>query len=134
MKLKTLILEAKKIMLSEAETVTLAAICDNGELWDEREYISNFSEHANDEFTVQIMPHAEIKKVMTNHGDKTVLQAFRDHAASWQKKLVADKVKNYDNTRIVVMNGNSIVDGNHHLVATYKAKKDLKFIDLEEKS
>ncbi len=114
------------------DTVTLGSLYDNSELYDDREFVSHYRELSDQSFTVKILPYSNIKYVLTRDGKTSVVDAYKNFATPAQKKLVGEKLRFFDQTRIVIMDGNMVVDGNHHLIAAFKSKKDVKYIDLAD--
>ncbi len=82
-------------------------------------------------FTVRTMTAEQARKVRMFGQQRTVEAAFKK-ADGARRKVVAGKVKNFDNDRILVLSGGDMIDGHHHLMAAIKTGKPISYIDLDE--
>lgn len=130
MKLKDL-----KIIIQEnaAFTVTIQDLYPDNEWDDENEAIYHFvdSEILDQKFTVKTMSAEQAKEYTTGNGEY-IMDIFEQYAETWQRKLVQNKIKNWDNDRIIVVDGKIVIDGNHQIVAGILANKPIKFIDINQ--
>jgi len=112
----------------------LTDIYTSGELDDEDEALFHaMSEEALEaSFDVRDVPHDRLGDLMTMMGDMPVLQAFSDHASPDQEELVRWKMAHFDEERVIVLEGNRVIDGNHHLVAAHRSGRPVRTIDLAE--
>lgn len=113
-------------------TVKLSDLYDYDEFSDDSEALHDFTEESDYDksFVVKSMNPETAKKLQTFRDDMTVIDAYDDFATKEQKNLVKWKMRNYDNDRIVVIAGKTLVDGNHHVVAAILSGKPIKYIDL----
>jgi len=116
------------------ETVKLEDLYDWHELNDESETLYHWIDDNDlkNVFEVQTMMPAQAKHLETAKNDMTVYDAFKKFATKDQKALIKNKSKNYDPNRIIVLSGNTVIDGNHHVIASILNNKPLKYIDLSE--
>jgi hypothetical protein len=82
------------------------------------------------EFPVHVMEPDQLTQLQTAFGEDTVIDAYNEHAAASQKRIVKDKMKNFDPNRIVVIANKTLIDGNHHVVAAILLGKPVKYINL----
>lgn len=117
------------------EKVTLLDLYDIDELEDESESLYHWidPDDYEKEFTVHILPYTQLKNLKTPIGDMTIWEAYLQFANSEQKQIVKDKVKNFDKDRIIVLANETVLDGNHHVIAAIKTKNTVKYIDIYEK-
>jgi hypothetical protein len=113
-------------------TVTLNDLYDYDELNTESEMLYHWTTPQDHyiPFTVKTMQPEQLKKLKTPKNDMTVLDAFKQFADSEQKQLVKYKSKNYDHNRIIVIANNTVIDGNHHLIAAILTNNPTKYIDI----
>ena len=78
------------------------------------------------------MTPEQAKSYVTPRDDMTVFEAFRRFASKEQKRMVRERAKQYDSTRIIVTMFQTVVDGNHHLIAGILAKQPIRYINLAE--
>jgi hypothetical protein len=125
--------ESILLYLNES-TVTLHDLYDDHELYDESEQLYHWlnDDDLERSFQVQQMSAEQAKSLKTARNDTTVFNAFKDHATKEQKQLVKQKATNYDFNRIVVIAGDTVVDGNHQVIASIVSGNPLKYIDLHE--
>jgi hypothetical protein len=114
--------------------VRLLDIYDERDLNDEEEALYHFVPENHDEMyydVTEMDPDFFDRLISSGDGHSSVLQLFEDFADDDQKAIVADKVTNFNEDRIVVINGLIVVDGNHHLVAAKQLDRSIKVIDLD---
>lgn len=80
---------------------------------------------------VRTMSAEEARGIKTRAGN-SVLSAYEKEATKQQKKIVAEKIKDFDDSRIIVLELDEIIDGNHHLIAAIKLDKPVRYIDLAD--
>lgn len=61
-----------------------------------------------------------------------IMDVYGEHATDDQKEIVQDKIDRFDKNRVVVLNGNMVLDGNHHVVAAIISGKPFKYVDIQE--
>ena len=107
---------------------------DNYELRDEDELLAQYvdDEILEQDFTVTTLEAAGLTKLMTPDGATTVLEAFKLHATKAQKSIVIYSKKYFNEDRVIVVSGQTVIDGYHHVVAAHQLGKDVRLIDLEE--
>lgn len=108
---------------------------DEWEAMDESEIRHSFleEEDLDNEFTVRIMaPDMAKNKLMTPRGDMTIWESFESFYDKDSDDIVNDKIRFWDNDRIVLTMNGSVIDGNHHVIAAIKSGKPIKYIDLME--
>ena len=115
-------------------TIKLSDLYDDSELNDETEAIYNFidKDDLNREFVVHTMTPEQAKSVKTHRGDTTVYQSYKDFASDDAKQLIRDKISMWDTDRIIVLMNDTLLDGNHQLIAGIEKKEPVKYIDLAE--
>lgn len=115
-------------------TVQLSDMYSDSELDDKTEAMHSYIDDSDltKDFTVKEMSPAEAKTYVTSRDDMPVYDAFKRFASKDQKKLVKDKVLNFDKNRIILTINKTVLDGNHQLIAGIIAKMPIKFIDLAE--
>lgn len=104
------------------------------ELRDEDEAISHSltEEAMRTDFDLHPVLHREISSLLTMRGDMTVVEAYNEFADPEQQSLVEEKTINFDEDRIVILDGLRVVDGNHHLIAAHLTGRSIKTINLED--
>lgn len=114
-------------------TIRLDDIYDWHELNDESESLYHYidREDLKKDFVVQQMSPEQAKHLETIKNDMTVFDSYIQFASKSQKRLVNFKIKHYDTNRIIVIAGDSVVDGNHQVIASILANKPLKYINLD---
>lgn len=115
-------------------TIKLTDIYDERDLWDEDEAISIHVDDASLKLSYEkrVIPHADLASLVSMDGTSTVISVYEDHGDEDQKELVAWKVKEFEEDRVIVIMGNVVIDGNHHLVAAHLSGRDVTAIDLNE--
>lgn len=115
-------------------TITLNDLYDDSELNDETEDLYHWThpDQHNTQYAIRTMFPDQIKKLKTSHGDMTLIDAFKQFATPDQKRLVKSKAKNFDHNRIVVIANNTVIDGNHHLIAAIASNNPVNYIDIYE--
>jgi hypothetical protein len=121
-----------KMQITENSTVKLNDIYDD-EI-DEDELLFHYidDDMMNYPYTVREIIPKDAKNLLTAIGDMTILDAFKHYADKEQKNMIKDKIKHFDDNRIIVLHGKKVLDGNHHLIAAIKLNKKIRFIDLSE--
>ena len=119
------------------QTVTLNDLYETHELYDHSESIGRFVDNYGDsvtkeKFTVKEMLPNEAMKLETDKDNTTIFQAYKKFATRAQKKIVADKKKKFDESRIVVIDGTTVIDGNHHIIAAIELNKPFLHINLSD--
>lgn len=119
---------------SAGETVTLLDLYDPSELSDPREMLSQHAAPVDWEkpLVVHTMTPEQARTYRAWASDETVLGRFQKHAKKAQRALVRDKATNYDESRIIVVCHDAVLDGNHHLVAAIRANRPVRYVDLAE--
>lgn len=84
------------------------------------------------DFEVRSLTHAETSQALTPIGDLTVAEAMHDLADADQWEIVRYKQENFDAQRVIVMRGESVIDGNHHLMAAHLSGRGVNYIQLED--
>jgi hypothetical protein len=132
--MRNLIIIAEGVSETPVGTVTLLDLYDEHDLTDERERLYGFIERDDWDrpLTVKTMAPEEAKKIRGAGSDEGIVDVFKAHASRDQKTLVRQKMKNYDNDRIIVLCNDAVIDGNHHLVAGIMAKQPIRYVDLAE--
>ena len=83
------------------------------------------------DFRVRHLPHAELVNLMTYFGEEQkIMDVYEDFADEDQRETVKAMIQNFDTDRIVVLENNRIVDGNHHVTAAILSGQDIRAIDL----
>jgi len=112
----------------------LLDIYDERDLDDETETLS--LEVGEDElafdFTVGMIEANALEAVKTYIGDMTVKEAFEEFAEGDQQEFVRRLTEGFDEDRVVILRGETMVDGNHHLMAAILIGKPVRFIDLDD--
>lgn len=116
-----------------SHTVTLLDLYTPSELSDESEQIAHYAPPMDWEtpLTVHTMSASDVPNIEVIAGTK-VIDAYKAEATMGQKKLVVAKVRDFDPTRIVVLYRNTVVDGNHHVVAAIQSQRTIQYVDLSE--
>ena len=78
------------------------------------------------------MTPKQAASITTSRDDTTVYQSYQDFATDESTNIVNDKIKHWDDSRIIVLMNSTLLDGNHHLIAGILANKSIKYIDLAE--
>lgn len=114
--------------------IRLIDIYSPSELSDESEVIAHeVSPMEWDQpLTVKTMTPDEAKRVESRHPGLSLIDSYTKDASKKQKKIVADKIAKYDEERIVVLSGDTIIDGNHHVIAGILGGKPILYVDLAE--
>jgi hypothetical protein len=128
-----------RLMESVAVTKRLADLFTPDELWDETEVIGRLAMEYGVSFWKKACAFPlPVKEAAPDHAanhwtnlGRPIKTAFRN-ATKQQRQLVAAKAAKFQSDRIVVLDGNQIIDGNHHIVAAIKAGQPIKYIDLAD--
>lgn len=112
--------------------INLTELYSEDELRDDNEILFHHlpEDVEGTNFEVRQMPASGLVRVLTPLGDVSLVQAFSDHADADQKELVREKMRSFDQDRIVVLNELRAIDGNHHLIAAFLSRQPVLFIDL----
>ena len=115
------------------QKILITDLYDNYELMDESELISQYAPPTDWDIplTIRVMSPEQAREVKTIYGN-TVLNAYEIDASKQQKNIVARKVKNYDRNRVIVTCSNTIVDGNHQIIAAILTNNPVLYVDLDE--
>ena len=107
---------------------------DEEEVFDTSEIRSEFIDESDleKEFTIKVMEPQVAKTIESSISNSTVWEVYNASSSNEQKKLVQYKVKNWDDDRIVLLMGKTLLDGNHHLIAGILSNNKIKYIDLSE--
>lgn len=126
--------KAKGLTENTPATVKLTDLYDEDELTDPREMLYNYvdEDDLNREFVVHTMTPQQALTYKTPRDDMTVYEAFKQFAGKDQKRFVREKATHYDQTRIIVTMFQTVIDGNHHLVAGILAKQPVRYINLAD--
>lgn len=124
---------AGRAPLQEGETARLIDLYGEAELEDETETISHFVGPEDYEVALPIktISAADLTKLRTAAGDMSVIEAFEEFAEPSQVKIVKEKMKAFEADRVIVLDGDRVIDGNHHVLAAYRHGRPVKAIDLE---
>ncbi len=116
-----------------SHTVTLLDLYTPSELSDESEQIAHYAPPMDWEtpLTVHTMPVSDVPNIEVIAGTK-IIDAYKAEASMGQKKIVGTKVRDFDPSRIVVLFQNTVVDGNHHIVAAIQSNLAIQYVDLSE--
>lgn len=113
----------------------LIEIYQSGDLDDETEAIWNFLPAEEDmdliDFGTRTIGADELGTLLMPDGMTPVLEAFEDFAEDEQRELVGWKMANFDEDRVLVVNGLCVLDGQHHLVAAHRLGREVTVLDLE---
>ena len=114
-------------------TVTLLDLYTPRELMDTTEILHDYAPSMDWETPLNVseMAWEKVYELKNIGGDK-IFDTFRDHATGAQKKIVAKKTKSFDANRIVVLSGDYVIDGNHHVIAAIIGKRTILYIDLAD--
>lgn len=114
--------------------ISLLDLYSRRDLSDEEEILHQFVDEELEDatFEVLIMAPQSFDGLRCHDGATKPMDAFRDHAERWQKDMVADLCKNLPEDRIILVSGNLVVDGYHHLVAAAQLGRSVNYIDLEQ--
>lgn len=126
--------------MSTVRRITLSEIYrDDPTLFSEGEMLalwveSNGVDCLDDAFTVRQMPPEEARNLLGPRGGlDTVLDLFdRLGKKNPSRALVKEKMRDFEDDRIIVVAGDCVMDGNHHLVAALHLGRPVFVIDLEE--
>lgn len=107
---------------------------DEDDVFDETEIRSYFisEDDLENEFTIMDMGIEEAKLLETGRGNETVWSTFNELATKDQRNIIKHKIKNWDDDRIIVIMGKTVLDGYHQLIANILSGKRVKYIDLQE--
>lgn len=60
------------------------------------------------------------------------MESFKSSAGKSSKKLVSEYAKSDLTGEIVILMGNSVLDGHHRVIAAIKSNVGLKYVDLDD--
>jgi len=83
-------------------------------------------------FEVEQLDPVGFGAILAPDGSTTVMEAYRDYAEVAQRALVAHRTRNFDEERVIVMQGKRLIDGYHHFMAAANIGRPVMFIDLEK--
>lgn len=112
---------------------TIQDIYDVDDLEETELLTQRLSEHEWEDqiYAVQTLHPEDFSRLIACDGTSNPLDVMRDFAEDWQFELIAQKAASFDEDRILVCEGNLLVDGNHHLCAAAQIGKPIHYIDLE---
>lgn len=113
------------------KTVRLTDIYSIRQLRDKTERLHQYlsPDCLRKKFVVQAMRPRALKQLLANPLD-TVLDAYNEYATEEQEALIARKMEHFDTGRIIVVAGDYLVDGNHHVIAAIRLAQPVQYIDL----
>ena len=82
-------------------------------------------------FEVTEIPADDLRSLQTYMGDMSVIDSYHLFAEPGQDDRVTELATNFDEERVIVIRGNRLIDGNHHLVAAHKLGRPVQVIDLD---
>lgn len=82
-------------------------------------------------FEVKELLPENLRALQTYMGDMSVIDAYHLFAEPGQDNRVTQLMENFDDERVIVVRGNRVIDGNHHLVAAHKLGRPVQAIDLD---
>lgn len=83
-------------------------------------------------FEVETLAPSQLTEIKTHQGDVTVMEAYHLYADEDQRALVRDIMFNFDADRVIVLRGDRVIDGNHHIVAAVTLGSEVFAIDLDK--
>lgn len=127
-----------KIGIPTGKSATLTDLYGSyGEL-DPREYL--YQDVTPNDFDVVIpiyrISFKSIPKIKNYGGSDSLISSFKSDASPASKKIVATYVKSFSRLasdtvdETVILLGDSVVDGNHRLIAAAISKKDIYAVNL----
>jgi hypothetical protein len=116
------------------QSILITDLYDVHELTDESERIGHCAPPIcwDEPLIVKTMSAPEAKIMVKTLADSTLWDAYNKDASRKQKSIVAKKVKSFDPTRVVVLDNNIIVDGNHQVIAAIMCNEPILYVDLGE--
>ena len=117
---------------TQSNTILITDLYSERDLTDESELISQYAPPIDwdNPLTIKVMPVDQIKTLLDIR-ERSILQSFRN-ATKDQRELVKYKIDNFDAERIVVLCDDTVIDGNHHVIAAIRASKPIRYVDLSE--
>ena len=85
-----------------------------------------------DSFIVTNISHEDLRLLDCGDESMTILELFERTATPSQRALVESKARDFDDDRIIVISGYTVIDGQHHVVAAHKAGRDVVALDLSQ--
>ncbi len=111
----------------------LSDIYDIRDLDDEEEFLFHHldEEDLSRDFAVQTLAHDQIAHLL--HPDRTshILELYRDFGDARAQDVVARKMLDFDTDRIVLIRGQVLLDGYHHVVAAHQLGHCVRCLDLD---
>lgn len=118
-----------------SETISLEEIyaVGNSPLYDDSEIINQFVSMMDYELQMPIryMSASEASTRLTANGEP-LIDVYNENADDEQKEMIQYKIDHFDNDRIVVLNGDMVLDGNHHIIAAILSDRPFKYVDIRE--
>lgn len=115
-------------------TVNLHDLYDEEEISDRSEakfaYID--SDDLEKDFEIHVMTPEQAKTYVTSDNDVTVIDTYNNFATAKQKSIIQNKINKWDSNRIILTINNTVLDGNHHLVAGILSNRPIKYINLAD--
>ncbi len=115
------------------KTVLITDLYSTRQLSNEREAICDYAPPVDwDKPLVVRQMTASVAAGLQSGSGTDVMDTFETNSTQAQKRIVEKKMKNFDESRIVVLCGQDIVDGNHQVVAAVKLGKPVLYVDLSD--
>jgi hypothetical protein len=124
--------EGKMASKTAGERLRLDEIYDKEQLEDPSEALHQFisPEDLDVAFPVKTMQPSEVAKLETFRDTSTIMEMYEACAGPKQKKIVRDKMKRFDASRVIVIAGTTLLDGYHHAIAAIKLNKPVRYINI----
>lgn len=116
------------------ETRSLSDLYDENELNhpDEdlyRDYDIDQEKYEEQRQVKELTP-SQAAKLKMPRSKETLINHFEKSATKDQRKHIEDKARDYNYDRVVVLHGDTILDGGHQVLASIEANKPLRYIDI----
>ena len=117
--------------------VTIFDVVSDETLNDQDEAISEFINPEEERFhnyrykILQLSPSKAKTLFLSATGETPVYKAFQNASPS-QRKIVKEKIKNFDDERVIVASNRTLLDGYHHLIAAIQLNKPISYIDIQQ--
>lgn len=111
---------------------------DDSTLFDPTEALGRWLDDAgmcalDTAFTVREMALPEAGRLVGMDGETPVLELFRTLGRrSKSRAIVKEKMRDFEEGRIIVIEGDKVLDGNHHLVAALQLGRPVLVIDMDD--